>query len=86
MLATKSPNMLNEWDKVLKIELRKVKWFANLTQHIHLNFWVPATDFCKVYIEIKEHSPLCTPRSKAMPASTPTSTHIYAFSMVRQNS
>lgn len=49
MLARQAPNKLNEWDKVLKTELRKVKCFANLTQHIPLKFWVPTTDFCKVY-------------------------------------
>lgn len=48
MLARQAPNKLNEWDKVLKTELRKVKWFANLTQHVPLNFWVPTTDFCIV--------------------------------------
>lgn len=57
MLARQTPNKLNEWDEVLKTELRKVKWFPNLTQHIPLNFWVPTTNFCKVYTKINAPVP-----------------------------
>lgn len=57
MLARQTPNKLNEWDEVLKTELRKVNWLPNLTQHIPFNFWVPTTNVCKVYRKINAPAP-----------------------------